>query len=48
MSNMKADALMDAGIEIGRQVALPDERVPEHADVEITAKRAAGYFVEAL
>jgi GTP cyclohydrolase II len=47
MSNLKADAVTDAGIEIVRQVALPDDRIPLHADVEITAKRAAGYFVEA-
>ena len=47
MSDMKADALWDAGIEIVRQVAIPEDRIPEHAEVEITAKRAAGYFVEA-
>jgi GTP cyclohydrolase II len=46
MSNLKADAVVNAGIEIVRQVALPDGRVPLRADVEITAKRAAGYFVE--
>jgi GTP cyclohydrolase II len=46
MSDMKADALWDAGIEIVRQVAIPEDRIPEHAEVEITAKRAAGYFVE--
>lgn len=45
MSNMKADAVSAAGIDIVRQVAIPDDRVPAHADVEITAKRAAGYFV---
>ena len=48
MSNLKSDALTDAGIEIIRQIALPDARIPAHADVEIAAKRAAGYFVEAL
>lgn len=46
MSNLKANAVADAGIEIVRQIALPDDRIPPHADVEITAKRAAGYFVE--
>jgi GTP cyclohydrolase II len=46
MSDMKADALWDAGIEIVRQIAIPEDRIPEHAEVEITAKRAAGYFVE--
>ena len=47
MSNMKAGAVEAAGIDIVRQVAIPDARIPAHADVEITAKRAAGYFVDA-
>ena len=47
MSNMKSGALADAGIEIVRQVAIPDDRIPAQAEVEITAKRAAGYFVDA-
>jgi GTP cyclohydrolase II len=47
MSNMKADAVLDAGIKIVRQVPIPEDRIPAHADVEITAKRAAGYFVGA-
>jgi len=47
MSNMKTDALLESGIELVRQVALPEDRIPSHADVEIAAKRAAGYFVEA-
>jgi GTP cyclohydrolase II len=48
MSNMKSDALAKAGIEIVKQVAIPDDRVPARADVEISAKRAAGYFMDAL
>jgi GTP cyclohydrolase II len=47
MSNMKSAALADAGIDVVHQIALPDARIPEHADVEISAKRAAGYFVGA-
>lgn len=47
MSNLKSDAVAQAGIEIVRQVPIPDERIPVHADVEIAAKRAAGYFTEA-
>jgi GTP cyclohydrolase II len=47
MSNMKADAVLESGIELVRQVAIPEDRIPAHADVEITAKRAAGYFVDA-
>ncbi len=48
MSNLKSDAVAAAGIEIVRQVAIPDDRIPARADVEISAKRAAGYFVDAL
>jgi GTP cyclohydrolase II len=44
MSNLKYDALVGAGIEIGERVALPPELVPEDAMVEIAAKKAAGYF----
>jgi len=44
MSNLKYDALVAAGIEIGERVALPAELVPQDAFVEIEAKKAAGYF----
>jgi len=44
MSNLKYDALVGAGIEIGERVALPAELVPDDAMVEIAAKKAAGYF----
>jgi len=44
MSNMKFDAIVRAGIEVGERVKLPDELVPADAKVEIDAKRAAGYF----
>jgi GTP cyclohydrolase II len=44
MSNLKYDALIAAGIEIGERVALPAELVPQDALVEIEAKKAAGYF----
>jgi GTP cyclohydrolase II len=44
MSNLKYDALIDAGIEIGERVALPPGLVPQDAMVEIEAKKAAGYF----
>jgi GTP cyclohydrolase II len=45
MSNLKYDALVAAGIEIGERVPLPPELVPQDAMVEIEAKKAAGYFV---
>jgi GTP cyclohydrolase II len=44
MSNLKYDALIAAGIEIGERIALPPGLVPQDAMVEIEAKKAAGYF----
>jgi GTP cyclohydrolase II len=44
MSNMKYDALVNSGVEIGERVAIPDELVPPDASVEMEAKKAAGYF----
>ena len=44
MSNMKYDALVGSGIEIGERVPIPDGLVPPDAAVEIEAKKAAGYF----
>ncbi|MEM6848981.1 MAG: GTP cyclohydrolase II, partial [Pseudomonadota bacterium] len=44
MSNMKYDALVRAGIEIGERVTIPDDLVPADAMVEMEAKKAAGYF----
>jgi GTP cyclohydrolase II len=44
MSNLKYDALIAAGIDIGERIPLPPELVPPDAMVEIAAKQAAGYF----
>jgi GTP cyclohydrolase II len=44
MSNMKHDALVRSGIEIGERVRIPDELVPADAKVEMEAKMAAGYY----
>jgi GTP cyclohydrolase II len=44
MSNMKYDAIVDSGIEIGERVSIPADRVPPDAEVELAAKKAAGYF----
>jgi GTP cyclohydrolase II len=46
MSNMKYDAIVKGGIEVGERVPIPDELVPADARVEIDAKTAAGYFTE--
>lgn len=44
MSNMKYDAIIESGIEIGERVAIPAGLVPDDAQVEIEAKKAAGYY----
>jgi GTP cyclohydrolase II len=44
MSNMKHDALVGSGVEIGERVPIPAELIPEDASVEMEAKKAAGYF----
>ena len=46
MSNMKYDAIVGQGIEIGDRIAIPDERIPPDAKVEMDAKKAAGYFTD--
>lgn len=47
MSNMKYDALVASGIEIGERVPIPDGLIPDDAKVEMEAKKAAGYFTPA-
>ena len=44
MSDMKHDALADQGVSVGERVAIPDELIPADAQVEMDAKKAAGYF----
>jgi len=44
MSDMKYDALVGQGVEIGERVAIPEALVPADAHVEIEAKKAAGYY----
>jgi GTP cyclohydrolase II len=44
MSNMKLQAIRDAGIVVGEQVALPSEWLPADSAVEIAAKLADGYY----
>jgi len=46
MSNMKYDAIVGGGIDVGERVPIPDELVPADARVEMDAKMAAGYFTE--
>lgn len=44
MSNMKFDALTKAGITVDERVSIPDDLIPKDAQVEMEAKKAAGYF----
>jgi len=44
MSNMKYDAIVSSGIEVVNRISIPPDLVPEDAQVEIEAKKAAGYF----
>src|ERR1700726_4137870 len=47
MSNMKHGAVQAQGIDIVERVELPERLVPKDAQVEIAAKKAAGYFAPA-
>jgi GTP cyclohydrolase II len=44
MSDMKYNALINAGMQVGERIALPEERIPQDALVEMLAKKAAGYY----
>src|SRR4051812_41196316 len=44
MSNMKYEAMVSQGIEVGERVPIPADRVPPDASVEMEAKKAAGYY----
>ncbi|CAG0956934.1 Riboflavin biosynthesis protein [Burkholderiales bacterium] len=46
MSNMKYDAIIGGGIEVGERVPIPEDLVPADARVEMDAKMAAGYFTD--
>ncbi len=44
MSNMKYDAIVGSGIEVVNRISIPDNLIPKDAQVEMEAKKAAGYF----
>lgn len=44
MSNMKYDSIVKSGIEVVNRISIPPELIPADAQVEIEAKKAAGYF----
>ena len=46
MSNLKYDAVTQSGIEIVDRISIPEELIPADAQVEMKAKKAAGYYTE--
>ncbi len=46
MSNMKYNAIVNSGIEVIERIPIPEDRIPEDAQVEISAKQAAGYYTK--
>jgi GTP cyclohydrolase II len=44
MSNLKYDAIVRQGIEVVERLEIPADRIPPDAQVELAAKKAAGYF----
>jgi GTP cyclohydrolase II len=46
MSNMKYDAIAGSGIEVVNRISIPDDLIPQDAQVEMEAKKAAGYFTQ--
>ena len=46
MSNLKYDVVTQSGIEIVGRVTIPEDLIPADAQVEINAKKAAGYYTE--
>jgi GTP cyclohydrolase II len=48
MSNLKYAPIVASGIEVITRVPLPDELISPEANVEMDAKKAAGYFTNAV
>ncbi len=44
MSDMKYNAIVGSGIEVRNRYEIPNEMIPKDAQVEMEAKKAAGYF----
>jgi GTP cyclohydrolase II len=44
MSSDKYEAITRAGIAVGERIELPADRIPADAQVEMDAKKGAGYF----
>lgn len=48
MSNVKFDALIKQGITIKQRIPIPEDLIPADANVEMNAKKAAGYFSDCI
>jgi len=48
MSNLKYAPIVASGIEVVERVPIPEGLIPPEANVEMDAKKAAGYFTEAV
>ncbi|WP_426955946.1 GTP cyclohydrolase II [Muricoccus radiodurans] len=46
MSNMKHAPIVSSGIEVVERIPIPDGLIPADAQVEMDAKKAAGYFTD--
>ena len=46
MSNMKYNAIINSGITVGERFEIPVDLIPADAQVEMDAKKAAGYFTD--
>ncbi|NEQ79668.1 MAG: hypothetical protein F6K26_05200, partial [Moorea sp. SIO2I5] len=46
MSDMKYNAIVQSSIEIIQRIAIPENLIPADAQVEIAAKKAAGYYTD--
>ncbi|MFZ9519555.1 MAG: GTP cyclohydrolase II [Silvanigrellaceae bacterium] len=46
MSNMKFNAIVNSGIVVHDRFEIPDDLIPADAQVEMDAKKAAGYFTD--
>ncbi|MEL6160863.1 MAG: GTP cyclohydrolase II [Cyanobacteria bacterium J06623_5] len=46
MSNLKYNAIVHSGIEVGERITIPEDLIPADAQVEMNAKKAAGYYTD--
>jgi GTP cyclohydrolase II len=44
MSDIKYNAISNSGIEVIERIPIPEDWIPADAQVEIAAKKAAGYY----